>query len=272
MNLTQRDLKLLKVIDRYGLLTSKQIQGLSFNGVNTRTMLRRLRALRRKRFIVCHHGLRSGKLVWTLGNGGLKKLGANVIVNLNKNSLEHDVLVSSVRIALDKAGVGSRWQSSHYLRSNVSQGVAPQNRSTDQIPDALFSIQTKKGFKIVALEVELVSKSKSRYRKIVDEYVHKNAIDYIWYVVANPRIGTLIQEISEHNADKFLWSEINELIHNPHSVFLRQNGNKYRLSDLWQISPAHTAAHTVSERKEIAKIKDSTQTIERTKELSFGVE
>jgi len=269
MNLSQRDMKLLKVIDRYGLLTSKQIQSLTFNGINTRTMLRRLRALRKKRLIVCHHGLPNGKLLWTLGNEGLKKIGVSVTVNLNKNSLEHDVLVSSVRIALDKAGVGSRWQSSHHLRSNASEGVSPQNRISDQIPDGLFTVQTKKGFKIVALEVELVAKSKKRYRKIVDEYAHKNAIDYVWYVVLAPRIGALINEIATERADKFLWSEINELIHNPHSVLLRQNRNKFRLSDLWQISSAHTAAHTVSERKEIAQTRDSTQIIERTKELPF---
>lgn len=57
MLIMPRDLRILKAIERYGLLTTKQIKEICFVGVATRTMLRRLRMLRNKKYITQHTGL-----------------------------------------------------------------------------------------------------------------------------------------------------------------------------------------------------------------------
>jgi hypothetical protein len=240
VNFTARDLLLLKAIDRYGLVSTRQLKYLIFKAINHRTMLRRLRLLEKKRLIERHSGLPHGKLVWTLGNEGLKRAGSRTKVTINRNSLEHDALVTSVRIALDQAGIGMTWRSSHLLRQQASEGISPEYRDFDQIPDAMFAIQTKEGIKIVALEVEIVAKSKRRYRKILELYQYKDAIDVVWYVVPAPKLGSLIlTEATEtpkgYRSHKFHWSALGDLLQNPRSVLLHSISKSQRLSEIWEV-------------------------------------
>lgn len=233
-----RDLRILKAIDRYGLLTTKQIHEICFVGVATRTMLRRLRMLRNKKYITQHTGLARGQLVWTLGVTGVKQQVAGTALTLNKNSLEHDVQVSQIRVTLDRAKLGSNWQSSYSLRQSASENIAPSDRVNNQIPDALFTVRTLHGMKTVALEVELVAKSKLRYRKVIQQYADNDKIDYIWYIVSNPRVGMLIHELADKyvstlNKQKFIYSHLQDVLKLPQESTVHLNESKMRLDRLW---------------------------------------
>jgi hypothetical protein len=238
MILTSRDLRLLKAIDRYGLLTTRQIHGICFVGVAVRTMLRRLRHLKKKKIIIPHTGLSGGQLVWTLGLKGLQHVGSSTSITINKNTLEHDAQVSQVRIALDRAGLGTNWNSYHVLRAQASENNSPESRLTEQIPDALFAVETSRGIKIVALEVELVAKSKRRYRKIVEHYGDKRAIDFVWYVVSHPRLGKLVQEQAQMHCSssdqyKFVYSSIEDVTAIPQTASAHFIGRSGKLGQLW---------------------------------------
>jgi hypothetical protein len=238
MMLTERDMRLMKALDWYGLLTTKQIQEICFTKAATRTMLRRLRALKKGKLIAQHTGLPRGQLVWTLSIAGLKRLASDTSITINKNSLEHDVQVSQVRLALDRAGLGQRWRSAYVLRAQSNEGVSPSTRTTDQIPDALCTARTKGGAANIALEVELVAKSKRRYRKIVEQYAERRDIDYVFYVVANPRIGTLILEMADKYTDsvscnKFAYASIEDVLKLPQAAAAHFIDRKVRLDALW---------------------------------------
>lgn len=259
IKLVPRDLSLLRVIDRYGVMSTKQIKRTQFASTQIRTVLRRLRKLERKKLILRHHGLPNGKLVWTLGPIGLSRIGSRFGFSINRNSLEHDVLVTAVRIALDRAELASNWQSAHWLRHKASAGVSPENRFSDQIPDALFMVGAGENSRLVALEVELVAKSKRRYRRIIANYSSNSAIDEIWYVVSAPRIGKLILEEVEQTVavgksqNRFVWTDLGQILSDPAQIILRSiDGNKKPMA------PAHTDAHKVSTKSQFTRVSDET--------------
>lgn len=248
IKLVPRDLSLLRAIDRYGVMSTKQIKQSQFSNTELRTVLRRLRKLEKKKLIMRHHGLPNGKFVWTLGLNGLNRIGSRFGFSINRNSLEHDVLVTSVRLALDKAGLGSDWQSAHWLRHKASDGIAPENRFSDQIPDALFMVGADDDINLVALEVEIVAKSKRRYRRIIANYSSNPAIDKIWYVVSAPRIGKLILEEVERTVavgksqSRFVWTDLSQLLSDPAQAILA----------------AHTDAHAVSTKPQFTRVSGET--------------
>ena len=66
LNPTERDLLLLEQLESYGVLSTQQIRELIFQGINTRTVLRRLRLLKQRGFIFSSEGLPNGGLAWEL--------------------------------------------------------------------------------------------------------------------------------------------------------------------------------------------------------------
>ena len=61
---TNRDMLLLEILESYGVLSTQQIRELVFKGINTRTVLRRLRLLKQRGFIYSVNALPNGALAW----------------------------------------------------------------------------------------------------------------------------------------------------------------------------------------------------------------
>jgi DNA-binding MarR family transcriptional regulator len=61
MKFTERDRNLLGTLSDFGLLSTKQIQHLIFQGIRKTTMLRRLRLLEKRNLIRRIKGLNDGK-------------------------------------------------------------------------------------------------------------------------------------------------------------------------------------------------------------------
>ncbi len=120
MRVTPRDLMCLQAIDRYGIMTTKQLHQTIFPQTDVRTVLRRLRKLESKKLISRNQGLPNANLVWSLAQRGLNLVGSRAGFTVNRNSLEHDILVSIVRLELDRLKFGVSWQSSHALRQKAS--------------------------------------------------------------------------------------------------------------------------------------------------------
>ena len=100
---TERDIFLLEQLESYGVLSTQQIRELIFKGINTRTVLRRLRLLKQRGLIFSSEGLPNGGLAWVLSKKS-DSLFKHDIENkiINKNTLQHDVAVSSIRIQLER--------------------------------------------------------------------------------------------------------------------------------------------------------------------------
>jgi hypothetical protein len=217
--ITERDIRLLESLERYALMTTPQIHTSHFKATDLHTVLRRLRTLERRKLIRRHHGLKNGKLVWTSTKTGLANVGIGTPVLVNRNTIEHDVQLTEVRLLLDRLKIGKRWRGSHELRETASSGTSPEDRNSDVIPDALFATMRNREAKLIALEVELTAKSRTRYRRILDLYSFKKAINHIWYIVRPSKLGSSLllegDKLQRTMPDDWLaWTLLDDLLEN----------------------------------------------------------
>lgn len=237
VQLTERDKRLIETINSYGLLATDQIKDLVFSKTDSHTMLRRLRALKRRKLIHSHHGLPNAKQVWTVGDNGARLFGQEKRLGINRNVIEHDVAVSTLRMILEKYGAASGFHSSHSLKSKANQSKKPEDRREDVLPDYLCAVRFKSGPKAVALELELIAKSKKRYQKILRDYSYKDSLQRLWYVVGHERIGTLLtEEVTKLSRTRppawFMWSLKDEVIHDLPNARIFVNGSHLKIRDL----------------------------------------
>lgn len=118
-----RDEKLCQYLLSFGFLSSEQIHRLLFQDVNKRTMLRRLRILKKKKVIDRFVSSKGGMILWTLTSKQVSKMGSDFVMkNINRSTLDHDLSVNDLRIQFELKNLGSSWRSSHYLRFKASAG------------------------------------------------------------------------------------------------------------------------------------------------------
>ncbi|MFZ4402816.1 MAG: replication-relaxation family protein [Pseudobdellovibrionaceae bacterium] len=210
IELTERDRELFKVINDYGMLSTNQILMIVFPQIDNSTALARLRKLKYKKYIQSHSGLPKGQLVWTLALKSRQIIDSDLEINVNKNQLEHDVLISEVRFRLEQNGVCRSWTSGFKLKQLISKKDPQGVTQTSQIPDGIFSVQMPSGPQVVALELELVSKTKRRYRDILQNYSSNSKIKWVWYLVNSNSLGNLLCEeanaIPRADGKKWLFS------------------------------------------------------------------
>ena len=209
---TKRDFLLLETLESYGVLSTQQIRELIFKGINTRTVLRRLRLLKKRGFIYSSEGLPNGALAWILSkrSSGLFRHDLE-IKHINKNTLQHDVAVSSIRIQLERLKIVESWTSEHILKREVIKSHYEEKRNSlsymDEppiVPDSLFITKHEGEMKAVALELELTLKSKERYKKIFSQYKEKEKIWFVWYVVLTHSAGESLSKLWDKYA---IWGD-----------------------------------------------------------------
>ena len=192
--LNNRDKSLVKLLSSFGFLTSEQIKKILFQEVDKRTMLRRLRKLKKKKILNRFESAKGGTVLWSLTPSAVSQINDGfVIKKINRNTLAHDLLVNDVRLKLEQRSIGKGWTSSHYFRFKMSESRKPEERREDTIPDWLVTIDGK----MVALEVELNFKSKTRMRDIFRLYQNKKSISNLWYFVPSESIRKKILNCAE---------------------------------------------------------------------------
>ena len=222
-NPTKRDLFLLEKLESFGVLSSQQIRELVFKGTDTRTVLRRLRLLKKRGYLFSSEGLPNGGLVWVLSKKGALLFNIEGETKpINRNTLQHDVIVSDVRIQLEKLGVIASWTPEHILKKKASKTFREWEKSLSRVgdppivPDSLFIIKNHWGeMRAVALELELSLKSKARYKKIFSQYKNKKELWCVWYVILNKSFGESLLELWNKYAlwgdCKFAYSTLEEV-------------------------------------------------------------
>jgi DNA-binding Lrp family transcriptional regulator len=189
MKLTPRDLRLLKLLASYGMLSTKQIETHVFQSIATTTVLRRLRRLEGTNLLRRIIGLESHELLWMLtAEGGRTAKVAVPKSKWSKNMLEHDHQLIGLRIALEVSGISHSWTPEHEIRSFIFKKHGLKGMKDRIVPDAFMGIEVN-GFKhSVAIELELTLKNKTKIRKTLSRYMEKGKFHALWYVASRKSI------------------------------------------------------------------------------------
>jgi hypothetical protein len=203
--ITVRDKGLLGRLGDYELMSTSQLCGQCFPGIRKTTALRRLRKLEHQNLIKRTPGLENGEAVWSLAPFGAHTIHRDSFLEkINRNNLEHDVLLGDIRIKFEKSGIASSWVTEQSLRRSAPK---QEYHSWGQIiPDAVFATQTQDGFQAVALELELSAKNPARYEKIFSLYRRRKQFWGLWYLVGDPSIGRKISRA---------WTKVNPKVERP---------------------------------------------------------
>lgn len=257
MILQPRDVQFLKMLLRFGVMSTRQIRDEIFPGVAHTTVLRRLRALESKHYIRRGVTLEDGSQTWSVGSQAILHLGHGYKYSFtNRNEIRHDVLLTSLRLALQSIGLGSTWTSGFEIKTQRRRNQVRERRPSN-VPDGILSEPIKGRVYNFAVELELTQKSIERYKKIFDQYRHKD-IFRIWYFVKHLGIANVLDKIVTTGLRPIepgrLWiSTVGQFLSNPEraNVFDCGSQEMIRLCDIGftnfkQPLPAHTTSQGVS--------------------------
>ena len=212
-----RDQVLLKLLERYGLLSTQQIGDILFRGVAHTTVMRRLRKLESLGLILRRQGLPDFMSAWCLTQEAGRLIGNEKVSRYaNQNVVEHEVTLSGVRMALEGIGLGEKWTTEINLRRRM--GYTTTSREELVIPDGLFVAKRQGKPCVVAVELELHAKGHARYDHILDSYAGKSSIGALWYIVPQHSIAkTVLKRLRNISDAKFtlISSLLEEIVRDP---------------------------------------------------------
>jgi len=207
-----RDLKMLTLISKYSVISTKQICQWFFNGVTKTTVLRRIRLLEKENFIKRGMTLPNGENSFYLSPKGRKLLNlesANPF--FNRNTIEHDILLNSIRWKLESLGLAKDVTPEWEMRSEVFRNYRHRNAKEKLIPDLLMIESILEYNHAICIELELTIKSKLRYKKIFEQYGAKDAVTKIWYFCRSGADANKILAASRNSVFNFqdrLWLSV----------------------------------------------------------------
>jgi hypothetical protein len=210
--ITERDRALFLALGKYGLLTTTQVSGRIFTGIQLSTVLRRLRALEVAKLIYRVRGLDTGEMVWILSRAGEAETKVrHPMIKPNKNGLGHDVLLTELRMSLEAAGLGQNFVPEWAVR-RLTYDHRRSQRGDQVVPDGIFSAMNwKKEVITVAVELEVNGKNTKRYEKIFSRYMGQSNLNLVWYFVKTESFGRALH-------DK--WSEVAKFKYRTYSTLV----------------------------------------------------
>ena len=246
--LTKRDYALLETLFSFGLMTTHQLERKVFSRIRRTTVLRRLRKLEKRGLLQKTSGAEKGALVWSVSAKGGALIGEpSGYGHINRNTLEHDIFVSEVRLILEEMGVRFEWKPGHILKKEVSPGRGEPGL----IPDGIMLLQLGDSVRAIAIELELSAKAHTRYAKVIREYATKRSISAVWYIVSHKSIGKSVfkaahfPHLSDRKGEWIFWSPLDEILKDPLQVKLHGINKTLNLKDL-----AQAPAQSVSRQEE----------------------
>ena len=193
--ITPRDRKLFHRLGKYGLLTTSQLSLQVFPGVDHSTVLRRLRALEKGKWIYRIQALETGERVWLLSRQGENEIGLGIpMIKPNRNGVAHDVLLTDFRISFDAIGLGQNFVPEWTIRRQTYDRGGSSRNDERVVPDGIFSAAIwNNNLVTVSVELEINGKNLSRYEKIFTKYMNQSHLDLVWYFVKSRSFGELLQ-------------------------------------------------------------------------------
>jgi hypothetical protein len=241
MQLTTRDKRLFELLNRYHVLSSRQVKTLVFANLANTNVFRRLRLLESKGLILRSEGLPLGESAWTLRSKGAASLATQWLpYSVNKNTLHHDVTLSELRLALESVGLGKNWKSEQTLKRETFDHRLRDDEDRKNIPDGLLPVPNGDVFSVWAVELELSLKAKARYAEIFRRYKLTSALRRIWYVVPSHEMGKLLlRRWRESRWDSIgpilSYSLLSDVVENPFETVLISENGSVRLSEVTKL-------------------------------------
>ena len=209
--LCTRDLQILSLIFENKVMSRKQIGDIFFPNVSKDTVNRRLRK-------ITNLGLITRKPIelginifrsYSLTPKGLAKIKPLLPYDVQGVQVAsecplHDIALNDIRQAFEaKTTVQS------YYTENVLQ-ACDDFKSDEQFEpfialnsDAMVEVDSKVGLLNLAIEFDMIHKSKDRYRQKVNAYYVKHGIDGVLYVCASKHILNRLLKIDKTVADNY---------------------------------------------------------------------
>lgn len=184
IRLQERDREILKICYEQQFILTEHIRDHFFGG-NHAEALRRIIELRNADFLK-HSGLKVGKqFAHILGYQGMpvaearSKVRLNVYPSLDSFTLEHDAIVTEVRLLLQK-----------YWAGNWIPEAAIQKKNKAHIPDGMFAFED--GAR-AAIEVENSLKGRSRFESRL-KFWHKDEAQMVLYIATSKEIYSYLKD------------------------------------------------------------------------------
>lgn len=256
MRLTSRDEFLLRLLQTYGCLLTKQIASKVFPGVRLTTVLRRLRCLNDAGYIQKILGLESSERLLALTKKSADKFHfESAKTSFPRAILEHDSLLTTVRIQLEDQGVAHSWIPEHEIRQSVARKHGLRETKRRVIPDGIMGIEISGLKESVAIELELSPKNQNRYREILRDYSHKESLFAVWYLVQSKTIQRQIEHAAKSlylgvKSPKIFFSLVDDVLTNPSKAIIESKATRQKLCDVFTLKTAHLSAHEVSGKAE----------------------
>lgn len=260
MILTKRDLTLFSKLQSYGLLRTSQIAAMVFPGVNSATVLRRLRKLESDGYIKRELKLSGYEIAWSVTYKGGSAVGNLPLKrHFRTDMMDHDLKLTDLRLLFEGTEIAHSWIPEHEIRSRVAKKRGLRELKHRVVPDGLMGVNFRGSKESVAIELELQWKNSSRYRKIFEQYRFKDSIWAVWYLVASEGLGNAIER--EWNGISYasstpvlLWSFVDEVITEGRNARAFARGKNKKIGELWwpkevkptKESPAQGPALSVS--------------------------
>lgn len=173
IQITDRDLKLIKMINHYGFLDIAVLMR-QFN-MGEKVAYRRLYRLVRKGFLTHDKLFFKSPGVYRATQAGVMLANDRLppLKNINLATYQHDLLVAKLSMVLEQRE-GGVFTPERLLRHQ--RGLNRVGQRT-HVPDGELIVGDKK----IAIEVELSTKGRSRLEKIIKHYSADFSTDAVWY-------------------------------------------------------------------------------------------
>jgi len=256
LKLTSRDEFLLRLLQIYGCLSTKQIASKVFPSVRLTTVLRRLRCLNDNGYIQKILGLESSERLWALTKKSADKFHfESAKTSFPRAILEHDLLLTTLRIQLEDHGITHSWIPEHEIRQSVARRHGLRETKRRVIPDGIMGTEINGLKESIAIELELSPKNQNRYREILRDYSHKESLFAVWYLVQSKTIKRQIEHAAKSlylgaKSPKIFFSQVDDVLRDPMNAAIKSNSIQKKLCDLFTLKTAHLSAHEVSGKAE----------------------
>lgn len=185
MLLTKRDMKLIEMISELGYVDLGFVKDLW--GIAERTAYQRMRHLIEGNYVLREKVLFNSPGIYRVTPKGaeIEKNPLPALRKLSSVSYRHNILVARLSVKLIRQ-FGGRFISERRLRHEHQNAKADTHYSDGalELPD-----------KVVAIEVELTSKSKRRLEKIIKQYQKNFAYQEVWYFYGKNEVKKKLEKV-----------------------------------------------------------------------------
>ncbi len=197
----KRDLQVLKFLWKFKIATTAMLYERYFSNVSHRTAYDCIKRLQREKLISLKTTTKGTCPVWELSKNGLEEI-RNEIPELTSKVTKsenhvHDLICNSIHLGptINKSNKGISCITEQMLRS-VDESILPDiiPLSKEHRPDGFWILPYGDKIKLMALEVELVQKSKKRYSDLSYYYGDfSRSTKCIWIVKSKSMATTIIR-------------------------------------------------------------------------------